>query len=244
MNHNGFCLLRLRLNLVLSVWCWCKYKKLCSGWRHVRRLASLSCRSAVRFWIKEQSPHSFNISGNTLEEDGTVLREDESGCEEEKNSYLGQSQREEGKVILFTLAPKSFLFFSFPDQTNVVKKKDIILHGDPKNSQSFHSFKKECTLHDNLSDFQPNYPPPNQEQQKTSYLVVLKIICRFSWGGRFVKSDFNPPCSARKMTYVVRFMSNVVRADVDCNAREYKESTQIHAQHTRERERGYRQMCQ
>lgn len=91
---------------------------------------------------------------------------------------------------------------------------------------------KRCTLHDNLSDFQPNYPPPNQGQQKASYLMVLKIICRFSWGGRFVKSDFNPPGSARKM--LVRFMSNVVRADVDCNTQEYKESAQIHAQHTRE----------
>lgn len=49
-----------------------------------------------------------------------------------------------------------------------------------------------------------------------------------------MKSDFNPPRSALKMTYVVRFMSNVVRADVDCNAQEYKESAQIHAQHTRE----------
>lgn len=49
-----------------------------------------------------------------------------------------------------------------------------------------------------------------------------------------MKSDFNPPSSAQKMAYVVRFMSNVVRADVDCNAREYKESAQIHAQHRRE----------
>lgn len=49
-----------------------KDKKLCSSWRHVRRLASLSCRSAAWIWIKTQSPHSFNISGNTLQKAGTV----------------------------------------------------------------------------------------------------------------------------------------------------------------------------
>lgn len=44
-----------------------------------------------------------------------------------------------------------------------------------------------------------------------------------------MKSDFNPPRSARKVTHVVRFMSNVVHADVHCNAQEYKESAQIRA---------------
>lgn len=119
MNHNGFCLLRLRLNLVLSVWCWCKYKKLRSGWRHVRRLASLSCRSAVWFWIKEQSPHSFNISGNTPEEDGTVLWEDESGCEEEKKTeFLPGSKSKRGREShLVHIGTK---VFSFLFQTRIM----------------------------------------------------------------------------------------------------------------------------